>query len=279
MTQEEVEEWEDNGRKFRAPKASLRIAFQREGAINNKQRELTDRERRIEAADREREEHEALLEKGDLDKLLTGRFKGDKIDLFSRGLKAELEREKRMADPAQRELLTRAEEADSLRAENQRYKQAEARQKLDAEVGRRLKAVSDRYMPALEKLNLPKNDITLALMRGEDRVNRGLGLNLSPEQLAESTKGAVAQLVEGLTENMTPVQAVEAFPTLARLIHKGLIERESTRRDPTRAQVVKNTKKAAAVNGEQKNGEGSEEGKPRVMNHAEIQKATGLWGL
>lgn len=277
---EDFEEWEDGGRKYRVSRSAMRIAHQREAATSNKARELAERQRRLDAADAEREEFEALLERGEVEKILDGRFKGDKVALFAKLFKASVEHENKMLDPAQRELLEKAKEADSLRAKVKGYERAEADAKINAEVTKRLEAISERYMPALDKLGLPKNDITVALMRGDDRANQRLGLNLSPEALAESTRGALVEMVDkGLTKDMTPAQAVMAFPTLARLIHKGLIEAEMGRRNGTVAKPVVNAKKAAAAggDGQQKNGEG--DGKPQVMNSAQIREKTGLWNI
>lgn len=280
MTAEEFEEWEDGGRRFRTSKTALRHAFQREGALNNKMRELTQKEKLIAAADEEREEFEARRERGDIGYLLGDKFKGDRVAVLARAFKEAVDHENKIADPTQRALLEKASEVDQLRRENTTFKKAEAQKLVDAEVTKRLQQMSARYMPALEKLGLPKNDLTLQLMRGEDRVNQRLGLNLSPEALAESTRGALVSLVdEGLTNEMTPGQAVIAFPKLARLIHKGLIEAEMGRRNGTVAKTVPNPKKAGNGGAAQQRSEGETGKGPRVMNHAEIQKETGIFGL
>lgn len=274
-TEEKFHEWEDveDGKpiKRRASLTALTTSFRREQAVNRKIQEQQAEIQRLASEAKETQRLKELREKGDVLGLLGKDTKLNRAEVLAKALRAELDREKQLADPIQKELLEKAERLEQVEGELDATKRAQYEREFNAEVERNLEEISERYMKALETMKLPKNDITLSLMAGADRTNKQLGLKLTDAQLAAETMKGAAEMVDGLLDNLSPLQALETFPKLARLIHQGLIERGNQRKNGTQAQQLAPREKR-----EQKKEESTE---PKISDAAEIRKRTGVFGL
>lgn len=273
---EKFHEWDDieDGKpvKRRASFTALTTSFRREQAVNRKIQEQQTEIQRLAAEAKEVQRLKELREKGDLSALLGKDFKGNRAEAYAKALRAELDREKQLADPVQKELLEKAARLEEVEGKLDQVEREKYEREFNAEVERNLEEISERYMKALETMKLPKNDITLSLMAGADRTNKQLGLKLTDAQLAAETMKGAAEMVDGLLDNLSPLQALETFPKLARLIHQGLIERGNQRKNGTQAQQLAPKEKRERQQ-EEKTTE------PKISDAAEIRKRTGVFGL
>lgn len=275
--EEKFHEWEEveNGKpvKRKASLTAMTTAFRREQSMNQKIQSLFEKEKTLSEREQRVEREMELRKQGKVRELLGSEYKGNRAEALAIALKEELDEERQMADPTQRALLERASENDRLRSENEAFRQRDVATKTEAEVKRIADERTALYSESLTKHAIPGNELTVGLMARAHRQANGLGLKLSPEQLAHSTKGLIFETLEGVTKNMTPAQALEAFPSFARLVHQGLIERSRGRVGKTEAEQLKPKEKREGAESKK------EEPSSAPMNNAQIAKRTGFMGI
>lgn len=271
---------------FRAKHEAVRSAFRREQHLNRRFSEFQEEKKeadRIRAADAARRQAE-LEGRIELPKEWS---RDQRIKYLANILKGDLDAEKQELDPEKRDLLRRANEGDEatkrLRAiEQQREEAAQAER-----VAQRKEEMASEFGEALKVFKLPKNDLTLALMAQAQGDAREEGWGVTPQALAESTHGLVAETMEGLVahcykddgrggqmlDDEACVAMLERFPKFERAIHRGLLVRHEQR------------KRAATGVVQQQPPPKTEERKPeapvapKLMNSAEEAKAYGIRGL
>lgn len=213
--------------KERVREEALWNAHAREGALNRKFEETTKRERELEAQAQALAQREERFKKGNIRDLLKDR-QGDEhpIALLARELEELMKEEEQSQDPRMRQLLNKSRENDKLRAELDGIKTREQKQAFDQAVEAELEKLSAEFVPALQLMKLPKNDITMRLMAEAKETAQQRGLPLDASALARETHKAAAGMVEGLVEGIEDdEELVDMFPKFSRRLHAGLLKR------------------------------------------------------
>jgi hypothetical protein len=213
-------------------------AHAREAALNRKFEETTKREREIEAQAQAVAAREERLKKGAF-REWAKENKLDPVETLARELEAAMQEEQQNADPRMRQLLEKSREADTLRAQLDGIKTREQQQQFAQAVEAELEKLSAEFVPALNLVKLPKNDVTMELMAKAKDTAQKFGLPMDAASLAKETHKAAAGLVEGLVEGIEDdEELLEMFPKFARRLHAGLLKRHARLQGQNRLPTV-----------------------------------------
>lgn len=250
-------------------------AYGREKAFNQKSQELIERERKAQELEQRIAQAQQGLTAKSVRDVIRER-KGDQIAELSTALREAIEEEKKSQDPQQRALLEKAGQVEKLQSELNGIRSKEVREQVRQTAIRELERMSAEFMPALDAVKLPKNDITMELMSRASETAKQLGYQLSSEQLARETHKMFESMIESTLEgHVNPEDVLEAFPKLTRKIHEALLLRhQRVSGQPKPATQVAPTEPGTRPPSKQ----GEEKG-PRLMNSAEEHKAYGIRGL
>lgn len=132
-------------------------------------------------------------------------------------------------DPKERQLRQREEELKIKQAELDRQQKEREQAEFEAEVGRQKDMLASKFEPALQKAGLPADPTTFAMMVQLYRHNRDLGLDLTPDEMAKSLVEKEVERQGALFDKMEGEQILQAFPILAKKVHKAIIDRYEKR--------------------------------------------------
>lgn len=285
-----VIEWDEvidgKPQKFSAKESALRTAFRREGAVNRTFSEFQKQRETMEARFAQADAIIRARDEGRFTDMLPRDMPIDRrIQIAGEMLRADLEREKLLADPRQRELIERAEAGDKAAQELLQIKAQQRQQAEQQAVQAAQHRMGTAYKQAMGELKIPVNDVTVALMAQADRHAREQGWQMSPQQLATETHRMTTELFDRVAKNCIKVDEATgqetidddaavallgAFPTFQKVLHRALIVQVQRRKGQNGLTPVPPKQKEPAP---------EEQKQPRVVNSVEEAKIYGTRGL
>ncbi len=224
--------------------------------------------REAEEYKRQVEERESKWKQDPLEAWKEANPEADSVEFLTQRLQALLE--EGAADPATKAL--RAERAKREAIEKQlkdretREQEAEFQQKLQQE----MHALGERFQKALDTCKLPRNDVTLELMAKVYHANKEHGVGLDEKELAQATREAMAESVEGLTDGVEGEALLVMFPKLTQRIHKALLASYAAKKGVQRSVTPPPDKQPQAR---------TKQDGPKMVSSAEEFAAYGIRGL
>ena len=156
--------------------------------------------------------------------------------------------QEQMKSPEEREYeMTKAELA-KYKEQEKLAKEAEEKQKISAQEAKYAQEFQATIISALEKTGLPKTPDLVKRMAFIMSKNLELGLDLSPDELAQEVRKDQQELIKSLSKDASVEQLLEMLgPDIANKIRKYDLEKLKLKRNPVlspdKPEVFENTEK------------------------------------
>lgn len=178
---------------------------------------------------------DAAIESGDPEKVQKARdFMEEKLAGFIR---------RDMMDPRERELEAERKRANALQKKLDEQQRAREEQEMGVRTDSARKELTQTIISALETQKVPNTDWTASIMARLMKVNMEKGVKLSPEQLAEKSRGVIVNQVGGLLANATGEQIIELFPDIVKKVRAADLKRLKDRQPKVPGQKPLEVKK------------------------------------
>lgn len=214
-------------REVEASEEDLWNAYRHVESINQRARQLAEEKKAAEQQRREWEaKQKALLE----DPLALHREQDpnfDEVDFLTQQLHRRLERQ--AMDPRQRALLEREERLAAREAQIQSMEEQRRAEMEQQQERQQLSQLGERFVRALQKTNLPKDDLTLNAMYQAHVTNEENGLELNDEELGKATFDAIVTQQRSVLSQLKGEALLDTFPEFSRAVHEALVARFKAR--------------------------------------------------
>ncbi len=158
-------------------------------------------------------------------------------------------------------------ELQQLREDKQKRDAADKQKAEEAEVGQEMNRLAQQFQSVMEKLDLPKDDLSISTMAGIYHTAKTQGIELTDEQMAHEVVNKIAQQQEALMSKMTDEQLIRRFPKLAQRFAAGLTA-EWRKRNGNRNPTLPSPGPAR--------GNSNDQPKKRFMTDKEMDKVLGI---
>jgi len=161
------------------------------------------------------------------------------MDFIAEALQAELAEEERLQDPNVRARVEAEKKLRTFEEQQQKQQLEQQTQAFHQEVEQATNHIAEVFDAALQLVDLPADDDTLAIMAQLESENRRRGLKLTPERLAAATQERV--MTRGLktiesavtSGRLSGEKLLAMHPELTKAFNKALIEDFKKRRGLT----------------------------------------------